>query len=214
MKSKIFLSFFLLLLFLSKSNSYAYTPEVGDLLFQNLDGPMVDAIEKCTVGINGWRFSHVAIIFTTEPRVLVLEAGDRVKLTPFKEFLDRTKKNGFYKTVVGKIQAPYRSLIPVALRYGRKLVGSPFDPVFELNNGAYYCAELIYEIFKRANGGKAVFPLVKMNFKNLQTGKIDEIWIRYFKYFNRPVPQGKLGVNPAEFTKLPFIKIITPFNWP
>ena len=36
-------------------------------------------------------------------------------------------------------------------------VGAPYDEPFLLNNGKWYCSELLYEGYKAANDGNEVF---------------------------------------------------------
>ena len=173
----------------------------GDIIFQDLDcGELCDAIEKVTTGANGKSFSHVAIVSKvgSDGKILVIEAYDGVQEIPFEELVKRSPK-----ITVGRLRPEYRYLIPVAVDKAYKLIGRPYDSKFMLNNDAYYCSELIYEIFKYDDKGKLIelFPLNIMTFNDPSTNKTMSIWTEYFKKLGVTVPEGKLGINPGAISR-------------
>jgi uncharacterized protein YycO len=158
---------------ISEANSnFALQP--GDLLFQDIDcGPLCDAIERVTIGFQGANFSHVGIAARDDRgNFIVIEAiSNGVVITPLKTFLARSSDARHQpKVVVGRVKEPYRHLIPSALKEGLALKGKPYDKVFVIDNEAYYCSELIYEIFLRANTNKPLFKLQPMTYKDPETG--------------------------------------------
>jgi Permuted papain-like amidase enzyme, YaeF/YiiX, C92 family len=177
------------------------TIQPGDLLFQDLDcGPLCDAIEKVTSGYQGAKFSHVGIAAKDDSgHPVVIEAvSSGVEVTPLQTFLDRSlDESGRPKVAVGRLKAPYRHLIPSAIKEAFGLKGRPYDKVFAFDNGAYYCSELIYEIFRRASGDIPVFAARPMTFKDPNTGRTDPVWRQYFKELGVPVPEGRPGINPG-----------------
>lgn len=189
-----------------------FVPEPGDLLFQDLDsGPLCDAIERVTTGFDGTDISHVGIVTDTDSDdLVVIEAVSRgVVSTSLQTFLARSlDAEGRPKVAVGRLDAPHRQLIPSALRHARALVDAPYDKVFAIDNDAYYCSELIYAIFLRANRKRAVFVLQPMTFKDPETGEILGAWERYFSGLGVPVPEGRAGINPGGISRAPAVTVI------
>ncbi len=201
---------FLLIVLFAMSSCCTMKIHQGDLLFQDLRcGPLCDAIDQATYGYNGYNINHMGIVVRRGMRKYVLEAYKKVQLTPLHKFLYRsTDENGRPLVIVGRLKPQYRYLLPKAIDYGLSLVGKPYDSVFVLNNGAYYCSELIYEMFKHANNGKDFFPVYPMNFKSLKTGQIPQVWKQYFAKYNMYVPQYQMGCNPADYSRSKKIQIV------
>jgi len=202
------------ILIFTSCGHHGFKLQKGDLLFQNLDcGELCDAIEKVTTGIDGKKFSHVAIVskIDNDGKVYIIEAYDGVTETSLSEFLKRSYDDkGNPKVVVARLIPEYQYLIPVAVGRAYKLIGKKYDPKFDLNNDSYYCSELIYSIFnyKDEKHGEEVFPLNMMTFKDPRTGEIMTVWKEYFKKLGVPVPEGKSGINPGAISRSPKIKIV------
>ncbi len=179
-----------------------YHYRTGDLIFQDLDCKLCDAIEHATSGYQNKPVSHMGMIVVTDSGTFVLEAYDQVQLISLDTFIKRSEK-----IMIGRLKKPYRKFIPAAKSRGIKKLELPYDDVFRLNNGKYYCSELIYDIFLDENK-LPIFEIKPMNFKNLKTGKIDPVWIEYFQGLGIPVPQGEPGCNPADYSKSDKIHII------
>ncbi|MCP4176226.1 MAG: hypothetical protein GY756_00495 [bacterium] len=198
------------------NNGFQLKP--GDLLFQTgQKTSLTKAVEKVTNGYDNAKFSHVAIVAKNEcGKLVVIEATDKVKITPVSIFLHRSlDKNENPKVVVGRLIPRYRYLIPKATAFAFKQVGKPYNDDFNIKNtNAYYCSQLVYQSFKIANDNKPLFKLHPMTFKNPDTGKIFGIWIKYFKKLKSPVPQEKPGCNPGGMSMSNKIKIIYAFGIP
>ena len=198
-----------------KENS-EFALQEGDLLFQNLDcGPLCDAIEKVTTGFGGADFSHVGIVAKdTDDNFVVIEAVQNgVQAAPLQRFLDRSlNANGQPKVAVGCLKQPYRHLIPLALKEAFTLKGKPYDKAFVIGNEGYYCSELIYEIFLRANNNEPVFTLQPMTFKNPDTGVSLAAWQEYFSKLGVSVPEGKPGINPGGISRSPVLTIVYTYG--
>ena len=124
--------------------------EVGDILFQDLDSsPLCDAIELVTPGYNGANFSHIGLIVSDNDTLKVLESiPPKVILTKLDDFLNRSSdQNGEPKVIVGRLNDEYKNTIPKAIEFANKQIGVDYDKIFLLDNGQYYCSELIYEAF-------------------------------------------------------------------
>jgi hypothetical protein len=195
-----------------------FIPKEGDILFQDLDcGEFCDAVEKVTTGYQGAKFSHAGIAAKNEKgEIIVIEAITKgVSITPLQQFLAKSHdKNHHPKVIVGRLKPQFRHLIPEAVKAAYKLVDSPYDEVFCINNNSYYCSELIYEIFKTANHGKPLFSLYPMSFKDPDTKQYFPAWVQYYKDLNKPIPEGEPGINPACISTSNKLAIIYAYGLP
>lgn len=191
--------------FLSGCSKYNY--HSGDLIFQDLDcGPLCDAIEKATVGYNDFDISHVGIITVEDSGVYVIEAYDNVEMTPINVFLKRSDK-----ILIGRLKPQYVKYADEAVENAKRFLGKPYDNYFRISNDSFYCSELVYEAYLDENN-QHLFDLFPMNFKNLKTGKIDSVWIKYFDNIGIKIPQGELGSNPAAYSLSDKIEIVYQQN--
>jgi len=190
----------------------------GDLLFQDVDcGPLCDAIEKVTTGYRGAAFSHIGIAAEdANGNFQAIEAlSGGVTATPLQTFLDRSLDSQCRpKIVVGRLKPPFRHLIPLAVREALALKDKPYDKLFAVDNDSYYCSELIYEIFLRANGNKPLFTLQPMTFNDPDTGLTLLTWQDYFSKLGVPVPQGRPGINPGAISRSPVLNIVYSYGIP
>ena len=198
--------------FYTKINYYdSYRPLEGDFLFQDLDcGPTCDAIEAVTWGVDSVKFSHIGFVVNDKGEWKVLEAISKgVVLTPINEFLNRSfDANGKPKVWVGRLNSEYNRVIEQSINIIPEYLGMDYDDEFIYNNGKYYCSELIYDIFKKANNGSPVFKLEPMTFKSTKSGKFFPVWVEYYKELNFPIPQDSLGINPAGISRFEKMKIV------
>ena len=190
----------------------------GDLLFRDSDcGPLCDAIKKVTTGYNGAKFTHIGIAAKdSNDNFVVIEAVSKgVGVTPLQDFLNKSLDAGNRpKVAVGRLKCPFRRLIPSAIKEAMALKGKPYDKGFVIGNDAYYCSELVYEVFLRANGNEPVFTLQPMTFKDPSTGDIFPPWREYFSRLNVPVPEGRPGINPGGISRSQALDIVYLYGVP
>ena len=188
-----------------------YQPKEGDFLFQDLDcGPTCDAIEAVTWGVDSVKFSHIGFVVNVEDEFKVLEAIlSGVVLTSIDDFLNRSSDEyGNPKVWIGRLKKDYQHQVSNSLKLYQEYLGIEYDDEFIYNNGKYYCSELIYDVFKKANGNNPFFELEPMTFKSLKTGEFFPVWIDYYKNLELDIPQDSLGINPAGISRSNKMKII------
>ncbi|MBN2638837.1 MAG: hypothetical protein JXR65_07095 [Bacteroidales bacterium] len=183
----------------------------GDILFQNLHcGPLCDAIDAVTQGVDGKSFSHCALVVKVNDTLKVVEAiGSKVQVNSLKTFFARSGDTGVIRNItVERLKKPYRSLISGAQAFALNQVGAPYDDDFIMNNGKWYCSELIYAAFKSANDGKEVFPLEPMTFKDPKTHEFFPAWVEYYRQLGEPIPEGQPGTNPGLISRSPDLQVV------
>jgi len=202
----------------SKMSQDAFALQSGDLLFQDLDGsPFCDAVEKVTRGYHGAALTHVGIVaYNPEGKVIVLEAGSEgVTATPIVTFLNRSHdSNGKPKVLVGRLIRRYRRLIEPAIAEALALKGKPYDDLFDIQNDAYYCSELVYVCFRIANGGEPLFELQPMTFVDPDTKDTFPAWKAYFTELRADIPEGKPGLNPGAISRSSVLRIVHAYGLP
>jgi uncharacterized protein YycO len=200
----------------SKNNIKSYMMQEGDFLFQDGDcGALCEAIKTVTFGVDGLDFSHIGIIKKNQSgNWVVLEAiSDGVVETMLENFLQRNiDEEGKPKVVVGRLKDQYHSLITDALRHGEKYLGKPYDHVFDIDNDAYYCSELIYYMFKEANQGEDVFLLEPMTFIDPASGATFPVWEKYYRELGAPIPENAPGLNPGSISRSDKLNIFYPYS--
>lgn len=183
----------------------------GDLLFLDLDcGPLCDAIEAVTPAYNGLKYSHVGIVFFRKDSCFLIEAkGKKVQMTFLKRFLQYSTK----PALLARISDPYPAFIAKAISFAQGQIGMPYDDVFLVDNGKYYCSELLFDAFKAANDGLPYFKLEPMTFCIPGSKEFFPAWVEYYQNLGMEIPEGKPGINPGgmlEGDKLSVLGFIKP----
>ena len=185
----------------------------GDLLFQDLNcGALCDAIETVTTGVDGKSFSHCAIVVKQNDTLKVVEAiGGNVQINSLHNFFKRSGDTAQIKNItIARTKQMDKANLATAASFAMQQVGQPYDDEFIMNNNKWYCSELVYEAFKVANNQKEFFSLAPMTFKDPKTKEFFPAWIDYYKALQKPIPEGKLGINPGLIScsnKLNILKI-------
>jgi hypothetical protein len=174
--------------------------KTGDLIFQDLAcGELCDAIEAVTkeqFHVARPSFSHVGVVIRKGAKTFVLEAyGDKVGLTPLADVMARKQDGPHYVIPLATIHGLPKGFQKRLQRVADHYVGKPYDDRFAIGDGAYYCSELVYEVFKEANGGREFFHLAPMTF-GAPGSDVWKVWKRYFESLRTPIPEGRPGLSP------------------
>lgn len=183
----------------------------GDLLFQDLNcGDLCDAIEAVTTGVNGKDFSHCAMVVKVNDTLKVVEAiGSQVQINSVEAFFKRSDDTSEVKNItVGRLKPDYRSLIKDASAFAIEQVGQPYDEIYLMDNGKWYCSEVLYESYKEASGDNSFFHLNPMTFKDPNSKDFFPAWVTYYQELNEEIPEGEPGLNPGSISRSGKIEII------
>jgi uncharacterized protein YycO len=183
----------------------------GDLLFQRIKcGALCEAIESVTSGVNNKKFSHCAMVVNINDTLKIIEAiRDSVQINSVNNFFARSNDTSTVKNIcIGRVKDEYKKLIAKASAFAIKQVGKPYDDEFIIDNGAWYCSELIYEAFKYANHNRDFFSLAPMTFKSPVTKQFFPAWADYYYELQKPISEGKPGINPGLISRSIKINIL------
>ena len=207
---KIFVLFpIFLLLFTLTMNSCTQTKSItkkeiislkniqnGDLIFvgaqtEELSG----AINRVTKINDETNFDHVGLIEKTADSIFVLHAApmggsQREEIHHF--YTSQSEKKN--KIVIYRLKNEYQSTIPYAITKAKTMLGKPYNWLYILNDDELYCSDFVERAFR----DDKVFELIPMNFKNKETGIIDNFWIDFYRKKGKEVPQDEAGTNPNQ----------------
>ena len=168
----------------------------GDLIFvgaqtEELSG----AISRVTKISEKTNFDHVGLIEKTSDSIFVLHAApmggsQREEIHHF--YTSQTEKKN--KIVIYRLQKKYQATIPNAITKAKTMLGKPYNWLYILNDDELYCSDFVERAFRNDE----VFELIPMNFKNKETGIIDNFWIDFYKKKGKEVPQDEPGTNPNQ----------------
>jgi uncharacterized protein YycO len=178
----------------------------GDFLFLDLEcGGLCDAIEAVTEGASGKDFSHLGMVCSQGDSLMVLEAiGNSVRLSRISSFLSYTTK----PALLARLKPAFQNLIPLAESFGLSMLGMPYDDAFLPENGKYYCSELVYDAFKKANSGRPFFQNSPMTFRKPGSQAYFPVWVEYYQKLGIEIPEGQLGCNPGGISRAPELEIL------
>ena len=193
------------------TSSERFSLQTGDLLFQVDKGGMSEAIAKVTIGESNVNYTHVGIVLVKNDTIFAIEAiPSGVSKTLLDTFMLRSATLEEKPIVaVGRLKQEYREFIPQALIRAENLLGKPYDFVFDPDNDAYYCSELVMVSFLD-NQNMPIFEPVSMSFHDAG-GNLSKYWIEHFEKYNVIIPENRQGSNPGDLSKSDKIEIVYRF---
>jgi hypothetical protein len=165
---------------------WALSYQSGDVILQPLDCYSCNLIEAQENSI----YSHMGIIIEKNKEIFVAESLGQVKLTPIKEFIERTQKGQKNLILRHKdFQIGYH--ISFIKRKFHEYEGMPFDSKFLWDDENLYCSEFVWKLL---NDLDFSLPQPKIMLFDINA----ESWDRYFQ---NQTPRGELGISPEDFAK-------------
>lgn len=123
-----------------------YQPRAGDLVFQSLpSSPLVDAIEGATHS----PYSHCGLVEEREGQFFVLEALGTVHRTPLSRWIAQGRDGALDAY---RLRDCSPDTITALVAAAETHLGKPYDPLYQLDDDAIYCSELIYHAYSAATG--------------------------------------------------------------
>lgn len=114
----------------------------GDVLFQHLPTDLSAVILSVTHS----RYSHCGMVVKLKGDIVVLEAIGPVKYTPVEVWVARGVGGDFtHYRPKGLTPLQMENVIDEA----EKLLGRPYDILYEMDDEKIYCSELVYKAFLR-----------------------------------------------------------------
>ncbi len=200
--------FLLASLISSCSGDTAYIPREGDLLFVvDTSSAFSKAITDATAWNDSLKYSHVAIVAVEDGKPYVLEASSEhgVVRAEWDDFMGTSASSEDKpKIVIMRFTVDYP--VEQAIERAKSHLGKPYDWSFLPDNGKFYCSELVYDCYRRANG-TPLFTAEPMNFRDAD-GNIPAYWLELFGRLGEPVPEGVPGTNPNDLAKEPILTIV------
>jgi hypothetical protein len=173
------------------SHEPAITLLDGDLIFQDSQSAQCRAVQLAT----GSAYSHVGMIIAENGNVLVCEAVQPVKLTPFAEWIRRGRNNHYVvKRLRDQSQWLNAEVIPQLKKEAKSMLGRDYDALFGWEDKRIYCSELIWKAYDRA-AGLQLCPLKTLRDFNLSAPEVQKIL--HQRYGNK-IPYEEPVVSPAD----------------
>ncbi len=176
----------------------------GDLLFVGYraevqDSTMAGAIAAAT-GNSSLNYVHVAIIEVANDTTWIVDAttGRGVARYPLEDFIRDFSEGADNQPVfeLARLKGESRKALRSYVQRAKSHIGLPYDYHFLPDNGQYYCSELVYDSYVRADGSH-IFHSAPMNFLD-KDGNLPQYWSELFEQLGEEVPQGIPGTNPQD----------------
>ena len=170
----------------------------GDLLF--CASPKGNQITDVTLGVEGLKIDHVAIVHFIGKKWYALEAIHKgVCLTRSDSFLVRRND-----VVVARLCDTVG--VNKSVERAMAQLGKPYDFNFMPDDSAFYCSELVQKSYRDASG-QLIFHPIPMSFHD-KTGMVTPYWKDYYARQGLCVPEGAPGSNPGDLSRNKALRIL------
>ncbi len=176
-----------------KFSAYFNETEIqnGDIIFQTSKSSQSKAIQLATNS----KYSHMGIVYRIKGELFVYEAVQPVKLTKFKDWINRGK-NGHYviKRLVNSDKILTQETLSKMKRVGEKFKGKNYDLYFEWSDDKIYCSELVWKIYKDG-AGIEIGKLEKLSDFNLQNKIVQQ---KMKERYGKNIPMNEIVISPVK----------------
>ena len=171
-------------------NQLNFSRESNLMLYCSL-ASMNDEIKNLFIGYDNLHFNHVGIYIGDGE--IVEAAFKGVRKTELFSFLEKAADRVLVGRIDNEIIAEQSAAI--SLDY----IGYPYNFTYIDREDAFYCSQLIHHVYEIANDGP-LFRKHKLNYKDVNTGRVSKYWIEYYRLLGLDVPEGETGSHPSNLS--------------
>jgi len=163
----------------------------GDIVFQSSQSKQCTAVQKATHS----PYSHCGILLKQGDELMVFEAVQPVKFTPFNEWIKRGQGNKYEVKRLKKSDSILTKNILIKMeKEAQKYKDKNYDIYFGWNDELIYCSELVWKIYKNAVGVE-VGKLKKLKEFDLTSTEVKTIMKQ--RYGNK-IPYDETVISPSD----------------
>lgn len=174
--------------------------QAGDLLFVTASQTGLSGAINDATGRQGQdSYDHVGLVAGHGDSAQVLHADQEgARAQALDDFLQEAGAKQ-RQVAAYRLRDASDAVIQQGIATARGLLGKPYNATYVPNPDSLYCSDLIERAFR----AHAIFALQPMNFRNPQTGVIDDWWVAFYAGHGMAVPQGVPGSNPNDMARSP-----------
>ncbi len=180
--------------FKKKNSAHSLELQAGDVLFQDLPGPLGEAIKLAT----GSQYSHCAIVLKDENGLFVFEAVEPVRRVEIEDWIDQGIKDHFVvRRLPNAKEVPTPKIIERMLSISKDQLNKHYDGLFEWNDERIYCSELVWMAYSEGAGIELCAPRPLKEYDLSSPEVKAQIEMRY----GRSAPIDELMVSPEDLLR-------------
>ncbi len=184
--------------FFSKTKTQpAYDLKSGDIVFQDTGGEQGEAVKAATKS----PYTHCGVILEENGRLYVFEALEPVRVTPLKEWRQRSKL--FYAMRLKSPEKLNAAVFKKAHTWAKKQIGKHYDLKFQWGNDSLYCSELVWKVYQEAAGITLCEPKRFQDYF-LEDPKVRKIIARRYGP-EAELPKNEPVVAPSDLAQSPLL---------
>lgn len=180
------------------SQSWAYEPRTGDIVFHTSTSAQSAAIQAATHSA----YSHVGVVVHDKGQPKVLEAVEPVKLTSLQAWLKRGKGQHY---VIKRLKQPLAASAAAQMELdAKRFIGKPYDLTFEWSDDRIYCSELVWKLYK-GSAGIELAPLSQLKSFDLTSPAVRS---KLKERYGSQVPLDEPVVPPSALFDSPLLETV------
>lgn len=174
----------------------AYALREGDIVFQGNGGGQNDAIREAT----GSPYTHCGLVFEKDGRLMVFEAVQPVRSTTLEAFMTRSLPGTFHARRLKN--PPAADAFATAKAWAARQAGRNYDHLFQWDDGALYCSELVWKAYDQA--GVRLCPTRRFHNYDLDSPEVQAVITRRYGSADK-LPRDEPVVAPGDLAASPLL---------
>lgn len=174
----------------------AYALREGDIVFHGNGGGQNDAIREAT----GSPYTHCGLVFEKDGRLMVFEAVQPVRSTSVDAFIGRSLPGTFHARRLK--DPPAAEALATAKAWATRQAGRNYDHLFQWDDGALYCSELVWKTYDQA--GIQLCPTRRFHDYNLGSPEVQAVIARRYGSADK-LPRDEPVVAPGDLADSPLL---------